>query len=505
MADVKEILCPICHKPNPLRERTRFCQHCGKDVILNNERESPHDPLRYYVIRIIKSGGQGAVYAGIDQYFKLYAIKEMLDRFTDERERREALNRFNEEAQILQGLSHSRIPRVYSHFTDAGRHYLTMDFVQGEDLETVASRQGALPEEQVLEWADQVNDVLHYLHRQGLIYRDMKPSNIMIEPNGGLKLIDFGIAKNFTPTERGTQIGTPGYAPPEQYQGFATPASDIYALAATLHHLLTGRDPTEQPPFSFPPARNVNPAVSVRTSNALEKALKMRPEDRYATVAEFRASLRPLAVEPPVQVRVSPQRVSVPAAQAAPAPVPQAAPQAAKQAAKEAARRAPATPSRPAAPAARPTMPRRSALRIIGDRIRRFFMRLFITMLVLSMLLLAAVVGLYLWQPDVVRPYLPAPIEQLLPPAAPAAPLPLRTQSFSVELEILVPAGTDSVVLRERFLEAYEQAADAQFGDAVIINRNAPPRYVGAEPVMLGAENGRERWRVTMDGFISAP
>ncbi len=506
MADVKEILCPVCHKPNPLRERTRFCQHCGKDVILNNERASPGDPLRYYITRIIKSGGQGAVYAGIDQHFKLYAIKEMLDRFTDERERREALARFNEEAQLLQGLSHPRIPRVYSHFTDGGRHYLTMDFVQGEDLETQVSRYGALPEERVLQWADQVSDVLQYLHMQGLIYRDMKPSNIMIEPDGGVKLIDFGIAKNFTPTERGTQIGTPGYAPPEQYQGFATPASDIYALAATLHHLLTGRDPTEQPPFSFPPARNLNPAISLRTSNALDKALKMRPEERYATVSELRAFLRPLAAETPAQVRVSPQRASVPAAQTASAPVPQAAPQAAKQAAKEAARRAAVAPPRPAGSARQSAMSRRTALQRIAAQIRRFLRRLFVTVLVLVTLLLAAVAGLYIWQPDFARsdlPPLPAPIEQLLPRSE-SAPV-LSNQPFSADLEILVPAGSDLDLLRERFLAAYEEAARAQFGDAVIINWNAPPRYVGVEPVMVGAENGQERWQVTMDGLISAP
>jgi serine/threonine-protein kinase len=347
------------------------------------------------------------------------------------------------------------------------------------------------------------------LHNQGLIYRDMKPSNIMIEADGGIKLVDFGIAKNFTPTERGTQIGTPGYAPPEQYQGFATPASDIYALAATLHHLLTGRDPTEQPPFSFPPARNLNPAVSVRTSNALEQALKMRPEERFATIAEFRASLRPLAAAKPAQVRVSPQRVAVPAAQTAqaPSPVPQAPPQAAKQAVKEADRRTAASPPRRPTPATRPAVPparsQRSALNTIVAQIKRFFVRLFATVLVLATLLIATIVGLAIWQPDIVRPYLPAPIEQLLPQADPAPAL--RTRSFSVELDIRVPANSDREVLRERFRDAYEQAARAQFGDAVIMNRNAPPRYVGAEPVMLGVENGQERWRVTMEGFISAP
>src|SRR5207249_7777243 len=116
---------------------------------------------------------------------------------------------------------------------------------------------------------------------------------------------DFGIAKVFQRAERGTQIGTPGYAPPEQYQGIATPESDIYALGATLHHLLTGRDPRDEPPFSFPPVYGLNPSVSKRTSDAILRALQMKPEDRYRSVAEFRAALRPQPVQPP-QVRVAP-------------------------------------------------------------------------------------------------------------------------------------------------------------------------------------------------------
>lgn len=236
---MQEILCPSCYQPNA--RKAYICAYCRHDLTLNNDQPSDH--LRYWLTRVIKSGGQGAVYEGIDQHGKTYAIKEMLDRFDDPRERNEAVMRFNSEAELLQQLTHPRIPRVYSHFTDEGRHYLTMDFVHGTDLDTLLERnpQG-FPEAQVLEWAMQISDVLGYLHDKGLIYRDVKPSNIMVEQDGGIKLVDFGIAKVFTPTQRGTQIGTPGYAPPEQYQGLATPQSDIYALAATLHHLLTGRD-----------------------------------------------------------------------------------------------------------------------------------------------------------------------------------------------------------------------------------------------------------------------
>ncbi|PMP84581.1 MAG: protein kinase, partial [Roseiflexus castenholzii] len=287
MTDVQQILCPKCHKPN-LR-RARFCQHCGHDVILNNAGP------RYYITRVIKEGGQGAVFEAIGDDGRTYAIKQMLDRFTDPRERDEAIARFEAEAKILERLRHPRIPRVYADFKDEGYHYLAMDFVRGSDLEDIIRRERFIPEERALRWADQICDVLEYLHQQKppIIFRDIKPSNIMIEPDGNVKLIDFGIVKALQPSQRGTQIGTPGYAPPEQYQGIATPESDIFSLGATLHHMLTGRDPRDEPPFSFPPVYALRPNVSKRTSDAIMKALKMKPEERYRSVAEFRRALLP--------------------------------------------------------------------------------------------------------------------------------------------------------------------------------------------------------------------
>ncbi len=287
-----QILCPQCRKQN--LPHARFCQQCGHDMVLNNA--APSDERRYLITRVIKQGGQGALYEGRDQHGMIYAIKEMLDHFTEARERSEAIARFNDEAELLQRLNHPSIPRVYSHFRDEGRHYLTMDFIYGEDLDELLRREGRFDEARVLFWADQLCAVLDYLHGKGLIYRDMKPSNVMIErKHGDVKLVDFGITKLFKPTERGAQIGTPGYAPPEQYQGLATPQSDLYALGATLHHLLTGRDPTEQLPFSFPPVRHLVPEISQRTSEALERALQRSPHDRFATMYEFRAALRPAA------------------------------------------------------------------------------------------------------------------------------------------------------------------------------------------------------------------
>ncbi|HWQ11964.1 MAG TPA: serine/threonine-protein kinase, partial [Roseiflexaceae bacterium] len=327
MAEVK-ILCPICHRPNTRTTENfrtaRFCQHCGRDVVLNNVpgRDGP----RYYITRIIKEGGQGAVYEAIDDSMRVYAVKEMLDRFSDPKERAEALERFKAEAAMLVRLSHPAIPRVYASFEDEQRHYLAMDFVRGEDLEDVIRREGSIPEDRALAWAAQIFDVIEYLHgqRPPIIFRDMKPSNIMIEPGGGVKVIDFGIAKMLQGAQRGTQIGTPGYAPPEQYQGLATVASDIYALGATLHHMLTGRDPRDEPPFSFPPVYGLKPTVSKRTSDAIQRALQMKPEDRWPSVRQFREALLP-----PPQVRVAPVPQPAPApapARPAPAALPAAQP-----------------------------------------------------------------------------------------------------------------------------------------------------------------------------------
>ena len=317
------LICPACHASN--LPRARFCQHCGYDLILNN------DGPRFFLTRTIKEGGQGAVFEGRDEAGQVVAVKEMLDRFTDPQERAEAVQRFEAEAEMLGRLSHPRIPRIFASFNDGGRHYLVMEFVRGQDLEDLVSREGAQPEARVLEWADQLCDVLEYLHDKGLVYRDMKPSNVMLEqPAGTLKVIDFGIARVFQPQQRVTQIGTPGYAPPEQYQGLATPRSDIYALGATLHHLLSGRDPRDHPPFTFPRLTGVSP----RTADAIERALQMRPEDRFQSIAEFRAALRPapppvVAVAPtparptasrPAPVTPTPSPVPAPAPAPAPAP-----------------------------------------------------------------------------------------------------------------------------------------------------------------------------------------
>jgi hypothetical protein len=226
-------------------------------------------------------------------------VKEMQDTFTNPKDRQDAINRFMAEALILARLSHPHIPRVHRHFIENDRYYLVMDFIEGEDLQTILERQGgkALPEEQVLSWALQICAVLEYLHGQTppVIFRDLKPANIMLRSSGDISLIDFGIAKLFNPVRQGTLIGTPGYAAPEQYQGLAELRSDIFALGATLHHLLTGRDPQQHPPFNFPPATVVNPAITPTMEAVLQKALRMNLEERWGSIREVAQALISLA------------------------------------------------------------------------------------------------------------------------------------------------------------------------------------------------------------------
>ena len=515
----EEILCPSCHKPNV--RRAKFCAYCRADMVLNND--APKDERRYVITRVIKAGGQGAVYEGIDESGKVYAIKEMLDKFTDPKEQAEAVARFDDEAELLQGLTHPRIPRVYSHFTDnhaaynrppdETRHYLTMDFIRGEDLEQIAEREGKLDERRVLEWADQICDVLDYLHDQGLIYRDMKPSNVMIERGGGVKVVDFGIAKLFKPTERGTQIGTPGYAPPEQYQGLATPQSDVYALGATMHHLLTGLDPTERKPFDFPPVRSANLAVSQRTSDAIAKAVQFKLDDRFADIGEFWDALIPGRVAPAGQVRVAPatQRIQQPAAaQVATSPVVVSTPAPAAPRPQPAPTRPAATQPTPAQPA-----PLRPAPPKVQPRQRGFFATLgaiigTVVRWTLTLALMCALgLGVFVFtqRPAWAEPYIGA-VLGLLPEGAPGAPTPtprLTSQPVTYELQVTMPVGSDTAALRQAFLEAFAAQARGEFGPNTQVAMNRPPAYIAGQPVLVSETNGQAVYTVRMQGYVFAP
>ena len=248
---------------------------------------------RYAIDRLLGGGGMGMVYLARDQRLanRRCAIKEMVDHFIDQAQRLEANEYFAREADTLAQLKHQAIPAITDRFELANRHYLVMEYVEGRNLEEeLAVRGEPLPEGLVIDVARQLCDVLAYLHGlvPPIIYRDMKPSNVMLNSSGRVVLVDFGIARLFKAARKGTMIGTLGFAPPEQYQGLVDPRSDIYSLGATLHYVLTGRDPEKFPPFSFPPVRDLRPSISSNLAGAIDAALAYEVNGRPGTVREFR-------------------------------------------------------------------------------------------------------------------------------------------------------------------------------------------------------------------------
>lgn len=248
---------------------------------------------RYRIERFLAGGGMGLVYLARDQRLaeRRLAIKEIFDRFTNPEERARAIEYFHREADTLAQLKHPAIPAIFDRFGEGNCHYLVMDFVEGTNLEDeLANQGGVLPESRVIEIARELCDVLSYLHgfHPPIIYRDMKPGNVILTPAGRVVLIDFGIARLLTPQGKATLIGTPGFAPPEQYAGQVDERSDLYGLAATLHYLLTGRDPEKHPPFSFPPVHSLKPEASPFLARAIDKALSYAKEERPASAAAFK-------------------------------------------------------------------------------------------------------------------------------------------------------------------------------------------------------------------------
>ena len=272
---------------------------------------------RYTIQEVIGVGGMGSVYRARDMHFpnvtKLVAVKEMINTAPDPLVRQTIVQNFEREANLLATLSHPSIPRINDYFTVDSRSYLVIDFIHGKDMEAIINEtSGFLAEDQVLSWAIELCDVLDYLHKHKpdpIIFRDMKPSNVMINHNGDVMLVDFGIAKTFQTGIKGTMIGTEGYSPPEQYRGEATPAADIYAMGATIHHALTRRDPRIEPPFSFAerPLRRINPAISAELEAVVNSALEYNPEDRFRTAADMKQALMGVARKTGALVRMRPQ------------------------------------------------------------------------------------------------------------------------------------------------------------------------------------------------------
>lgn len=198
------------------------------------------------VEKALSYGGSAAIYLARKQNGTPVVLKEFVvpDSLNDE-SRNKALTMFKKEAALLSKLSHSDIARIYDHFVEDGRHYMTLQYIQGEDLRRLVARRGAISERRVAHWMRQLVGVLQYLEKQTppVVHRDLTPENIVLRPNGKLALIDFGAANEFIGTATGTVVGKQGYISPEQFRGKAELKSDIYSLGCTAHFLLTGKEP----------------------------------------------------------------------------------------------------------------------------------------------------------------------------------------------------------------------------------------------------------------------
>ncbi len=257
---------------------------------------------RYMVMGALGVGGFSSVYRARDLRFpsvtRLCAVKEMVIGTADPEMRELTIKSFEREASMLAMLNHPAIPDIFDYFTDGNRSYLVLEFVPGQNLQQwLDETDEYLDEQKALDWALQVCDALAYLHSQKpqpIVFRDLKPSNIMLDPYNHIRLIDFGIAKLFEANQdKGTMIGTAGYTPPEQYRGEATPAADVYGLGATLHHLLTRQDPRQETPFTFSerPIRAANPAISRAFEAIIMRCLAYDPKDRFPDAMALREAL----------------------------------------------------------------------------------------------------------------------------------------------------------------------------------------------------------------------
>jgi eukaryotic-like serine/threonine-protein kinase len=270
----------------------------AEETLLNN---------RYSIVRKIGGGGMGAVYLAKDSNLGGVerAVKEMLHSSIDDAQQEKAIEDFRRESMILSGLDHPSIPTIYDYFYDdsLGRFYLVMKYITGGDLAAKlrSTPEGRIDEATVTQWAIQIADVLAYLHGlpETIVYRDLKPSNVMIDGNNGrVVLIDFGIARAINQTqEKGvTAVGTMGYAPPELFSGQVEPRSDIYSLGSTIFHLLTGADPQNNPLLIFdfqknPRPRQINPRLSDQMERILMRSVEYNAESRFSSAVEFQQAL----------------------------------------------------------------------------------------------------------------------------------------------------------------------------------------------------------------------
>lgn len=249
---------------------------------------------KYEIVHLIAEGGMSRVYLAMDQHLnKQWAVKE-IKRHTATKANERIIQSLVAEANLMKKLDHPALPRVVDIINSRETIYVIMDYIEGENLSSLLMREGVQPQDHVIDWAKQLCEVLDYLHTQSppIIYRDMKPSNVILKSDGRIKLLDFGIACEYTSggdnAIQGVHGYTKGYAPPEQIdkKQRADRRSDIFSLGATMHRLLTGLKP-DGDSYEFVPIRSVNPVLSGGLENIIKKCVQINPEERYQTCPEL--------------------------------------------------------------------------------------------------------------------------------------------------------------------------------------------------------------------------
>jgi serine/threonine protein kinase len=259
---------------------------------------------RYEILKLLRTGGMGYVYLAQDRtlFDRSCVVKEVREPILSE----ETLKKLQEEALRMAKLSHSGVAMILDHFVEKDHYFLVEEYVHGKTLrEVFKEKQGQLSEEDVIRWAISICDVIAYIHKEGIIHRDISPDNIMLTEDGNIKFIDFGTLRELRSIAEGQTagMGKHGYTPPEQWDGKPVPQSDLFALGATLYYLLTGFLPLskeyivgkspQKEDFSprFPPIRKRNTGISAQLETILEKVLQLDPEKRYPSVGEMRVAL----------------------------------------------------------------------------------------------------------------------------------------------------------------------------------------------------------------------
>lgn len=244
---------------------------------------------KYEILREIGRGGMSVVYLAMDTHLnKQWAVKEIRKKGSGKNDE-VIVNSLLAEANMMKKLDHPALPRIVDIIDNGVTIYVIMDYIEGESLDKILNEYGAQPEELVIGWAKQLCDAFSYLHSQKppIIYRDMKPANVMLKPEGNIKIIDFGIAREYKEQKLSdtTVLGTKGYAPPEQYSGQTDARSDIFALGMTMHHLLTGIDPRSGEAYA--PVRMWNPELTEGVELIIDKCVEPAAENRYQNCSDL--------------------------------------------------------------------------------------------------------------------------------------------------------------------------------------------------------------------------